>query len=61
MPKLKPKRAGRPKLPQGNAKGVMLRVRITQQERDAIESRAKANNQSVSEWLRSKIAAEMGA
>jgi hypothetical protein len=46
-------RAGRPPLPKGDAKGVMLRVRITPDERLAFEVAAKASNQTVSEWVRS--------
>lgn len=60
MPKPKPKRAGRPKLPEGNAKAVFLRVRITPDERKAIEAKARTGNQSVSEWIRSTLNAAMG-
>jgi hypothetical protein len=38
----------------------MLRVRVTADERKAIVALAKASKQTVSEWLRSKIAAEIG-
>jgi predicted HicB family RNase H-like nuclease len=56
MPKQpKPKRAGRPKLPEGNAKGVMLRVRITPEDRKAIEAKAKTGNQTVSQWIRNTL------
>jgi predicted HicB family RNase H-like nuclease len=57
MPKQKPKKAGRPKLPKGNAKGVMLRVRVTPEDRKAIEAKSKTENQSVSQWIRSTLAA----
>ena len=57
----KPRKAGRPPLPKGNAKAVMLRVRVTPEERKAIEAIAKASKQTVSEWLRSKLAAEIAA
>ena len=57
MPKQKPKRAGRPKLPEGNAKGVMLRVRVTTGERKAIAAKAKTRRVSVSQWIRSTLAA----
>lgn len=59
--KPKPRKAGRPPLPKGNAKVVMLRVRVTPSERDAIETAAKASDQTVSEWLRSKLPAMIGA
>ena len=37
----------------------MLRVRVTSEELKAVESLAKAKSQTVSEWLRSKVAAEI--
>ncbi len=39
----------------------MLRVRVTTDERAAIETAAKTKNQTVSEWLRSKLPAMIGA
>lgn len=51
----KPKRVGRPTLPKGNAKDVMLRVRVTPDDIKAMKAKAKANGQSVSEWIRSTI------
>jgi hypothetical protein len=57
----KPSRPGRPPLPKGNAKAVMLRVRVTPDERLAIESAAKASNQTASEWIRGKLLATEGA
>jgi uncharacterized protein (DUF1778 family) len=58
MPKQpKPKRAGRPPLPKGDAKAVMLRVRVTPDERKTIEMAARARNQKTSEWIRSALAA----
>lgn len=48
----KPKKVGRPVLPKGDAKAVMLRVRFTASELRAIESAARVTNQSVSEWVR---------
>ncbi len=47
----KPK-PGRPRLPKGNAKAVMLRVRVTPDERIAIGKAAKSSNQTASEWIR---------
>ncbi len=60
MPKQKPKRAGRPKLPEGNAKEVMLRVRVTPDQRKAIEAKAKTGRVSVSQWIRSTLSAAVG-
>jgi hypothetical protein len=57
----KPSRAGRPPLPKGNAKAVMLRVRVTADERLAIETAAKASSQTASEWIRGKLLATIGA
>lgn len=48
---------GRPKLPKGRAKAGMLRVRVTRDELEAIESRAKQSKQSVSDWIRSILRA----
>jgi predicted HicB family RNase H-like nuclease len=55
MPQPKTKKAGRPPLPKGSAKGEMLRIRVTPDELRAIESKAKANKQTVSEWIRSTL------
>lgn len=52
---MKPKKAGRPPLPKGRAKAGMLRVRVTPDELRVIESRAKAQKQTVSDWIRSTI------
>jgi hypothetical protein len=38
----------------------MLRVRVTLDERLAIETVAKANSQTASDWIRSTLAAEIG-
>lgn len=51
----KTKKAGRPRFPKGQAKAGTLRVRVTPDELRAIEVKAKAANQSVSEWIRSKL------
>ena len=59
--KPKPKKPGRPSLPKGDAKAVMLRVRVTPTERAAIEKAAKAKTQTVSEWLRGNLPAMIGA
>ena len=61
MPKARKRLPGRPKLPKGNAKAVMLRVRITPGELQAIEAAAKASKQSVSDWIRSKLTATVVA
>jgi hypothetical protein len=58
--KPKPRKAGRPPLPKGNAKAVMLRVRVTTDERLAIEAEAKARKQTASQWIRSTLTAAIG-
>ena len=57
----KPRKAGRPPLPEGNAKATMLRVRITPDERAAFEAVATAKNQTVSEWIRSTLNAAIAS
>ena len=51
----KPKKVGRPALPKGNAKDVMLRVRVTPDDLKAMKAIAKSGKLSVSEWIRSTI------
>jgi hypothetical protein len=46
---------GRPKLPKGEAKGRIVPVRFAASEIRAIESAARVQNQSVSEWVRSML------
>jgi len=55
----KPKKVGRPALPKGHARATMLRVRITPEERKGLEAAAKSKGQTVSEWLRSTINANL--
>ena len=59
QPKMVAKKVGRPALPKGEAKAVMLCVRITAEESKAIEAAAKANNLKPSEWIRSTINANL--
>ncbi|MGH9617052.1 MAG: plasmid mobilization protein [Acidobacteriaceae bacterium] len=56
----KTRKPGRPKLPKGDAKGKFLRVRITPEESTAIEMAAKANGQTVSDWIRNILANALG-
>lgn len=49
------KRVGRPTLPKGNAKAVMLRVRVTPDELKAFGTEAKSHGKTVSEWIRSAL------
>jgi len=50
----KPK-IGRPKLPKGEAKGRIVPVRFNMDDLKRIESAAKANQKTVSEWIRSTL------
>jgi uncharacterized protein (DUF1778 family) len=61
MPKQpKPKKAGRPPLPKGSAKGEMLRIRVTADELRTIKTAAKASGQTRSEFIRGKLLATAG-
>jgi uncharacterized protein (DUF1778 family) len=56
MPRLKkPRKAGRPPLPKGDARDAMIRIRVTLNESKAIDAAAKAKKQTVSEWIRSAL------
>jgi hypothetical protein len=50
---------GRPKLPKGEAMGRIIQVRFTAEDNKGIEAAAKANKQTVSEWVRSTIHATL--
>lgn len=47
---------GRPKLPAGESKDGCLVFRLRRDEQEAIEQAAAAAGQSVSDWIRAKIA-----
>jgi predicted HicB family RNase H-like nuclease len=55
MPKPKARKAGRPPMPKGDAKNETLRIRVTPNELQAIESAARGKKQSLSEWIRSTL------
>jgi len=57
----KPKKIGRPKLPKGEAKGRIVPIRFNAADLKRIESTAKANQKTVSEWIRGVIATAMEA
>lgn len=52
-----PKKAkvGRPKMPKSQAKGRIVPVRFDSDAIKAVEAAAKANSQTVSEWIRSTL------
>jgi len=55
----KARKAGRPPLPKGHAKAEFLRIRVTPDERKAIEAAADTKKQSASEWIRSTLSAAL--
>jgi hypothetical protein len=61
MPQPKPKKIGRPKLPKGDAKGRIVPVRFNASALKRIESAARANQKTVSEWIRGVVASAMEA
>lgn len=61
MPKpIKPKKAGRPKMPKGEARGQIVPVRFSADEVARISAAASANGMKVSEWIRSTLNAATG-
>jgi len=54
----KARKAGRPPLPKGQAKGRIVPVRFAADDLRRIASAAKANKQSLSEWIRSTLIAK---
>jgi predicted HicB family RNase H-like nuclease len=62
MPKQpKPKKPGRPKMAKGEAKGSIVPVRFSPEERKRVEAAARASNQTVSAWVRSTLNSAIGA
>jgi predicted HicB family RNase H-like nuclease len=59
--KPKPKKPGRPRLAKAEAKGSIMPVRFSPEDRKRIEAAAKASNKTVSEWIRSTLLATIGA
>ena len=46
-------------MPKGQAKGRIVPVRFANGDIKAIEAAARANNQTISEWIRSTLNAEI--
>lgn len=55
MPKPTKPKAGRPKLPKGEARGRIVPIRFSPAELARIAAAASASNQKVSEWIRSTL------
>lgn len=62
MPTLKPKpkKPGRPKMAKGEAKGSIVPVRFSPEDRKRVEAAAKTSGKTVSEWIRSTLASALG-
>jgi hypothetical protein len=58
--KPKPKKPGRPRLAKAEAKGSIMPVRFSAEDRKRIEAAARASNQTVSAWVRSTLSAAIG-
>lgn len=54
------RKPGRPKLPRGEAKGSIVPVRFSPEDRKRVEAAARAGRQTVSEWIRSTLSAAIG-
>jgi hypothetical protein len=55
----KKRKAGRPKLPKGEAKGRIVPVRFAADDLKAIAAKAKASKKNISEWIRGTIHASL--
>jgi hypothetical protein len=55
----KARKVGRPKLPKGEAKGRIVPVRFTGDDLRAMEAKARASKQTLSEWIRGTINATL--
>ncbi len=53
--RIKPK-IGRPKLPKGEAKGRIVPIRFKAADLKRIESAARANQKTISSWIRGVVA-----
>jgi hypothetical protein len=61
MPRNTKPKVGRPKLPKGEAKGRIVPVRFNAPDLKRIEAAARANQKTVSEWIRGTLSAAMEA
>jgi hypothetical protein len=57
MPKQEPRKPGRPKLPKHKAKGKIVPVRFAAEELDRVYRAAEKAELTVSQWIRSTLAA----
>jgi hypothetical protein len=59
LPPKKARKVGRPKLPSGEAMGRIVPVRFNGDDLKQIAAAAKANKQTISDWIRSKLNAAL--
>lgn len=59
--KPKPRKPGRPKLANGLAKAVIVPVRFSADAYSRIADAARAEDKTVSEWIRSTLSAAVGS
>ena len=52
---MKKTKLGRPKLPKGEAKSLMIRARVSQAEYKLVEGASKADGKELSEWVRTVL------
>ncbi len=58
MPKQpKPNKPGRPVLPKNHARSGKVQVRLNADELKSVEAAARASKKTISEWIRSTLAA----
>jgi hypothetical protein len=57
----KPNKVGRPKMAKGEAKGKIVPIRFNAEDLKKVTAAAKANKQTVSEWVRSTLYAKLEA
>ena len=57
----KKRKPGRPRLPKGEAKGKIVPIRFTKAEAERLAEAARKNDQTVSEWIRRTLLAELNA
>lgn len=55
------RKPGRPKLPKGQAKATPIQVRLSPDNRKAVERAAKASQQTISDWIRTTLEASLNA
>ncbi len=55
MREKKPKKVGRPKLPKGQAKTIVMQARVQPHERTSYANAAKAKGVDLSTWVRDTL------